>query len=246
MEMYADEDSRGGILESEGIVNIKFRRDKQLATMARLDAQYGDLKRQLTDKSLSHDQLSDIKVKMTAREELLLPVYTQVALQFADLHDTAGRMEAKGTIRHPLQWKNARRFFYWRLRRRLNEESVLKKMANAHSKSHHNSLAHAALSSVGTPSISTREARLETLRAWTGFTDGMFEKDDRGVAVWYEEHRKEVNGKVDGMRTDGVSFDVASLLRGNKEGGLKGVKQVLEMLPAEERESVIAYLVGKK
>jgi acetyl-CoA carboxylase carboxyltransferase component len=37
MEMYADEDSRGGVLEPEGIVGIKYRREKQIETMARLD-----------------------------------------------------------------------------------------------------------------------------------------------------------------------------------------------------------------
>ena len=226
MEMYADEDARGGVLEPEGIVNIKFRRDKQLETMARLDPTYGELRRSLNDKSLSADQQSDIKVKMTERELLLLPVYSQISLQFADLHDRAGRMEAKGTIRHALQWKNARRFFYWRLRRRLNEESILKKLA--------------AVAVRGPPS--SREHQLEMLRAWTGIVP--FEKDDRSVAMWYEENRKEVHGKIEALRGEGIAFEVASLLRGNKEGGLKGIRQVLGMLPVEEREGVLKYLGG--
>lgn len=33
-----------------------------------------------------------------AREEHLLPLYHTVAVQFADLHDTAGRMKEKGVI----------------------------------------------------------------------------------------------------------------------------------------------------
>ncbi|XTI91101.1 hypothetical protein V2W45_1413459 [Cenococcum geophilum] len=52
---------------------------------------------------------------MIEREQLLL-IYSQISLQFIDLHDRAGRMHAKGTIRQPLRWQNARRFFYWRLR----------------------------------------------------------------------------------------------------------------------------------
>jgi acetyl-CoA carboxylase/biotin carboxylase 1 len=226
MEMYADEDGRGGVLEPEGIVNIKFRRDKLLETMARLDPTYAELKRQLADNTLSNDEQSDLKVKMTERETLLIPVYTQISLQFADLHDRAGRMEAKGTIRQPLQWKNARRFFYWRLRRRLNEEAILKKMN--------------AISVRGPPT--TRERNLEILQAWTGIS--AFEKDDKAVAMWYEENRKEVHAKVEGLRNEGVAFEVASLLRGNKEGGLKGIRQVLGMLPVEERESVLKYLGG--
>ena len=132
-------------------------------------------------------------------------------------------MHAKGTIRHPLVWKNARRFFYWRLRRRLDEELILKKMAT---------------SSTRGPTV--RERNLVTLQSWTGIT--AFESDDRAVATWYEENKKSVHAKVEAMRAEGVAFDVAALLRGNKDGGLKGVKQVLEMLPVAEREEVMSYL----
>ena len=120
--MYADEESRGGVLEPEGIVNIKYRKDRQLETMARLDPVYAQLKQAIAATDLTPEKQSEIKAKMTQRENLLLPVYGQISLQFADLHDRAGRMEAKHTIRQAIQWKNARKFFYWRLRRRLNEE----------------------------------------------------------------------------------------------------------------------------
>ncbi|KAL9085172.1 MAG: hypothetical protein Q9165_007703 [Trypethelium subeluteriae] len=223
MEMYADEDGRGGVLEPEGIVGIKFRKDRQLETMARLDPIYGDLRRQLESKTLSAEQMSEVKAKMTERETLLLPVYSQISLQFADLHDRAGRMEAKGTIRRPLRWQNARRFFYWRLRRRLNEEYILKRMQAAASKE-----------------LADREAHLETLKAWSAIPG--FEQDDAKVAVWYEENRKEIHGKVEAMKTDAVAYDVAALLRSSKEGGLKGVAQMLGMLPVEEKESVLKYL----
>ncbi|KAI6873383.1 Acetyl-CoA, partial [Hortaea werneckii] len=101
MEMYADEDSRGGVLEPEGIVGIKFRKERQLETMARLDATYGDLKRRSLQQGLSAEEQQEIKNKMTERENLLLPVYLQIALQYADMHDRAGRMKAKETIRAP-------------------------------------------------------------------------------------------------------------------------------------------------
>ncbi|KAI9734288.1 MAG: acetyl-coenzyme-A carboxylase [Cirrosporium novae-zelandiae] len=222
MEMYADEDARGGVLEPEGIVGIKYRRDKQLSTMARLDPTYGELSRQLSDKSLSQDQLSDIKVKMTEREQLLLPVYTQVALQFADLHDRAGRMKAKDTIRQALKWQNARRFFYWRLRRRLSEELILKRMA------------------APTKGPSSRARSLSLLQAWTGISD--FENDDRAVATWYEENKKAITQNLDKMKVESVAYEVATLLSSNKEGGLKGVKQILDMLPVEDKESVLKML----
>lgn len=223
MEMYADEESRGGVLEPEGIVGIKFRRDRQLETMARLDPVYADLKRQLADKSMSHDQQSDIKVKMTEREQLLLPVYSQIAIQYADLHDRAGRMHAKGTIRQPLQWRQARRFFYWRLRRRLNEEYILRRMAAASAKE-----------------LINRDRDLKTLKAWSGVAK--FDTDDMSVAMWYEENRKEIHAKVEELKTDAVAYDVAALLRSNKDGGLKGVALMLNMLPVEEKEQMLKML----
>ncbi|KAK2762604.1 acetyl-coenzyme-A carboxylase [Arachnomyces sp. PD_36] len=256
MEMYADEESRGGVLEPEGIVNIKYRREKQLDTMARLDQTYGDLRRSLKDESLSAQEQSDIKAKMAEREELLLPVYMQVALQFADLHDRAGRMEAKGTIRKALKWQNARRYFYWRLRRRLSEEVLLKKMVAASptappprtgnigatpTQSSNPDSAQSPIS-VHTTTPSVRQAHLSTLASWTGMLDSDFEDNDRKVAMWYEENKKLVTSKVEGMRAESVAVEVGNLMMGNKEGGLKGVQRVLGMLPVEEREAVLAYL----
>ncbi|KAJ5788255.1 Acetyl-coenzyme A carboxyltransferase N-terminal [Penicillium paradoxum] len=232
MEMYADEESRGGVLEPEGIVGIKYRRDKQLDTMARLDATYGNLRRSLNDTSLTKEQLAEVKAQMAAREEQLLPVYMQIALQFADLHDRAGRMQAKNTIRRPLQWINSRRFFYWRLRRRLSEDMIVKRMV-------------AASASAGVQADSeSRADHLRTLHAWTGMLDEELEHDDQKVASWYEENKKLVQSKVESLRTEGVASEVAQLLIGNKEGGLRGVQQVLSMLPVEERESVLKYLAS--
>lgn len=243
--MYADEEARGGVLEPEGIVNIKYRRDKQLDTMARLDATYGELRRSLEDTSLSKEQLSEIKSKMAEREEQLLPVYLQIALQFADLHDRAGRMQAKNTIRRPLRWQNARRFFYWRLRRRLSEELIVKRMVAASANPAPRNGAAGAIPSTGdsqTTSESPRASHLRTLHTWTGLLDEELEHDDCKVAMWYEENKKLVQSKVESLRTDGVASEVAQLLIGNKEGGLRGVQQVLSMLPVEEREAVLKYL----
>lgn len=248
MEMYADEESRGGILEPEGIVNLKYRREKQLDTMARLDATYGELRRSLEDKSLSKDQLSEIKTKMAAREEQLLPVYLQIALQFADLHDRAGRMEAKGTIRQPLRWKEARRFFYWRLRRRLSEELILKRMIAAVPNPASRNGSGGAIPTSGSPdavnSVSPRETHLRTLRSWSGLLDNDFDRNDRKVATWYEENKKTIYTKIEAMKMEGVTSEVAQLLMGNKAGGLKGVQQVLSMLPVEEKESALKYLAS--
>lgn len=160
---------------------------------------------------------------MTERENLLLPVYLQISLQYADLHDRAGRMQAKGTIRMPLQWSQARRFFYWRLRRRLNEEYVLSRLAGTQSKE-----------------VFSRATGLKTLEAWSALPK--YASDDRAVAVWFEENRKSIADKIDAMKADAVAYDVAALLRSHKTGGLKGVAQVLGMLPVEEKEEVLKWL----
>ncbi|KAF2454092.1 acetyl-CoA carboxylase [Lineolata rhizophorae] len=226
MEMYADEDARGGVLEPEGIVGIKFKKERQLETMARLDPAYAELKQRAANPNLSREEAAEIKAKMTEREQLLLPVYGQISLQFADLHDRAGRMQAKGTIRAALRWTNARRFFYWRLRRRLNEEYLLKKLAAVQPKD-----------------VDTRSGRaqnVELLRAWSGVAD--FERDDAAVAAWYEDNRRDITARIEAMRSQGVAYDVAALLRKDKEGGLKGVAQMLGMLPTAEKEEVLKML----
>eukprot|EP00441_Pelagodinium_beii_P031460 CAMPEP_0197637908 /NCGR_PEP_ID=MMETSP1338-20131121/12992_1 /TAXON_ID=43686 ORGANISM="Pelagodinium beii, Strain RCC1491" /NCGR_SAMPLE_ID=MMETSP1338 /ASSEMBLY_ACC=CAM_ASM_000754 /LENGTH=2142 /DNA_ID=CAMNT_0043210401 /DNA_START=44 /DNA_END=6472 /DNA_ORIENTATION=+ len=120
MEMYADVESRGGILEPPGIVEVKFRAAQQKEMMHRLDPELQSLDAQL-EGSLSAEApgADDIQSKINAREVKLAPLYTQIACEFADLHDRTGRMEAKGVIKKGLEWKRAREFFYWRVKARL-------------------------------------------------------------------------------------------------------------------------------
>lgn len=63
-------------------------------------------------------QCDALKSQIAQREELLTPMYHQAAVQFAALHDTPGRMKAKGVITDIVPWKKARSFFYYRLKRR--------------------------------------------------------------------------------------------------------------------------------
>ena len=211
------------MLEPEGIVGIKYKKDRQIETMARLDPLYSDLKRKSLEKGLTSEQQNEIKAKMTEREKTLLPVYLQIALQYSDLHDRAGRMKAKDVIRMPLQWANSRRFFYWRLRRRMTEEYILTRMAAAQTKE-----------------LVNRTQNLETLQAWSAVPN--FKTDDAAVATWYEKNREKVHEKIEGLRAEAIAYDVASLLRSNKSGGLKGVAQVLSMLPVDEKEEVLKWL----
>jgi acetyl-CoA carboxylase / biotin carboxylase 1 len=222
MEMYADEDSRGGVLEPEGIVGIKYRREKQLETMARNDPTYAELKRKLSDSETPQDQLQTIRAQMHERERMLLPIYSQIAIQFADLHDRAGRMQAKGVIRQALRWENARRFFYWRLRRRLNEEYIIKKV-----------VAVAPTDDVA----STRVHGLDMLKAWSNIPN--FETDDMSVATWYEENRQNVSERIVKLKSEATSLKIAQLISDDRESGLRGVMNLLSTLPTAEKEQVI-------
>merc|ERR1719195_354023 len=72
-----------------------------------------------------------LEQELKARERNLLPLYTSVAVGFADLHDRTGRMKAKGVIRDGVVWKNSRRFFFWRVRRRILQDFFIKTVRTA-------------------------------------------------------------------------------------------------------------------
>lgn len=126
---------RGGVLEAEGTVEIKYRRKDLLKTMKRLDSVYASLAEQLGKASFclkskylnfffpittlkradselfclkASPDLSgkELEAKLKAREEFLLPIYHQVAVQFVDLHDTPGRMQEKGVINVSVHFMN--------------------------------------------------------------------------------------------------------------------------------------------
>ncbi|KAL2017532.1 hypothetical protein VTK56DRAFT_2024 [Thermocarpiscus australiensis] len=239
MEMYADVEARGGVLEPEGIVGIKYRKDKQLETMARLDPLYASLKKKIADSGLSKEETDAIKKQMTEREQKLLPVYGQISLQFADLHDRAGRMKAKGVIREVLEWREARRFFYWRVRRRLNEEYILRRVA---------STTTTGGTSASASSPEARARHLSLLEAWCGIPN--FETSDREVAVWYEENRKLVQTKIEALKSEAIAAETQDLIRASSgpskdpadAAAWKGVREMLRVMPVEERDKVLQYL----
>ncbi len=112
IEMYADPSARGSVMEAEGIVAIKFRKREFGKLMYRLEGVGKD------------DKLPP------AQEEELSCVYRQIAVKYADLHDTTLRMKAKGAIRDAVEVAHARQFFYHRLVRKLREERLLCRAAS--------------------------------------------------------------------------------------------------------------------
>ncbi|OAF72148.1 hypothetical protein A3Q56_00089 [Intoshia linei] len=123
MEMYADENSRGSVLEPEGMVSIKYREREIMQLIDRLDPH---IKKMKIDKEKSVSECENDSIMN--HKNSLIPTYQQIAVTFADLHDKPGRMMAKKVINGIIEWKNSRKFFYWRLRRKLYENELIKQL----------------------------------------------------------------------------------------------------------------------
>jgi acetyl-CoA carboxylase/biotin carboxylase 1 len=184
MELYADKESRGNVLEPEGTVEIKYRARDLIKTMHRVDpickehlnnikeinikiasltnkanilpesnssenfdklmnkkedepVEDSTMQQQKLKQSLSieqkeidilKEQIREIEKKLDTREKYLMPIYQQIAISFADLHDTPGRMLHKQVIKDVLEWQSSRKFFYWRLRRLLAQDDMIKQI----------------------------------------------------------------------------------------------------------------------
>jgi len=122
IEMFADVDARGGILEPAGATEIVFKKDKQVVEMMhRCDEQLRDLNAKKTSGQ-------DVAAAIQQREKLLLPLYQQVSQEYCDLHDRCPRMKSLGAIREGLHWADSRSYLHWRIRRRVQENSVARRL----------------------------------------------------------------------------------------------------------------------
>ncbi|AQK42637.1 acetyl-coenzyme A carboxylase1, partial [Zea mays] len=125
IECYAERTAKGNVLEPQGLIEIKFRSEELQDCMGRLDPELINLKAKLQDAKHGNGSLPDIESlqkSIEARTKQLLPLYTQIAVRFAELHDTSLRMAAKGVIKKVVDWEESRSFFYKRLRRRISED----------------------------------------------------------------------------------------------------------------------------
>lgn len=220
MEMYADTQARGGVLEPEGIVEIKYRKPQLLATMARLDEQYGQLKKQV--ESTEGDEKAEAQKKLEAREQELLPIYQQMAIQFADLHDRTGRMKAKGVIRKPLEWRRARQYFYWRVRRRLSEEYTYRKMA----------LADATMS---------REKMCALVKQWfEGDNEAAdYQNADELAAEWFDKRATVIDQRIAKLKSEAIREQIISLGAADQDAALDGFASILQSLSEEAKNEIL-------
>ena len=119
MDMFAAEDSRGGVLEPAGIAEIKFRKPDMVKTMMRNDQQLQWMSKHEGTGVVRQEDLSH-------REQELLPSYQPVGELFCDLHDRPERMLAKGVLRSIVPWAECRQVFYRRFTRRVLEEDMVR------------------------------------------------------------------------------------------------------------------------
>jgi acetyl-CoA carboxylase / biotin carboxylase 1 len=125
--LYADRTAKGNAVEPEGMIEIKFRTRELLECMRRLDQQLITLKEKLSEAKSNKDSgtYDSLQQQIKFCEKQLLPLYTQIAIKFVELHDTSLRMAAKGVIKEVIDWRNSRSFFYRRLHRRIGEHSLI-------------------------------------------------------------------------------------------------------------------------
>ncbi|XP_040859615.1 acetyl-CoA carboxylase 2 isoform X2 [Ochotona curzoniae] len=234
IEMYADKESRGGVLEPEGTVEIKFRKKDLTKAMRRIDPTYRKLMEQLGSAQLSEQDRRDLEGRLKAREELLLPIYHQVAVQFADLHDTPGRMLEKGVVSDVLEWRTSRTFLYWRLRRLLLEDQVKQEILRASGE-----LSHVHIQSM--------------LRRWFVETEGPVKAylwDNNEVVVrWLEQHWQEEDGlrstireNIKYLKRDSVLKTIRKLVQENSEVAMDCIVHLSQHLSPAERAQLVQLL----
>eukprot|EP01114_Cavostelium_apophysatum_P005452 TRINITY_DN1646_c0_g1_i1.p1 TRINITY_DN1646_c0_g1~~TRINITY_DN1646_c0_g1_i1.p1 ORF type:complete len:2220 (-),score=642.37 TRINITY_DN1646_c0_g1_i1:15-6674(-) len=237
MEMYCDENGRGGVLEPNGTIEIKYKEKDLLKTMHRLDERLRQLDAQLKNLPLSDDkntrdnlakeEAAILKAEVAARERSLLPIYEQIAIHFADLHDTPGRMLAKGSTRGTLSWKTSRTYFYNRVKRRMEEEYLYRDMTSVH------------------PLMSHRE-KVETLKKWIAMSQHLSDEqfatawnDDVRVAKWFEDEREGLTRYLETLRADHVRHEVSRYATQDPEAAAEGL---LRILTPQQKEALLARL----
>lgn len=216
MEMYADEDARAGVLEPEGIVGVRLRRNKLLKLMRRLDETYATLCDELESGGLEEDEAKATRLKIQAREKQLMPVYEQVAVQFAELHDRPGRMKAKGCIRNIVEWSDSRRFFYWRARRRIQETYL-----------------HREISRID-PNATMLQRRARILALYSASIDT---ENDRAVVEWLDSNMATVDKMLDDLKYDYMAQAFRNIMRMPR--GIETLRKVMQPLSSSDRKTLL-------
>ena len=148
----------------------------------------------------------------------------QVALQFADLHDTAGRMKEKNAIRAVVDWPQARRYFGERLRRRMGEEAVLRAAARQ------------------APTLE-RAKVLDLMKEW--FLNDLPGEDwqhDTVVADWLARADVEVRARVQALEREHITTVILREGEKDKTAAINALLTLMKGLDAHDRNDLAAKL----
>merc|ERR1712038_1064874 len=199
-----------------------------MGTMHRLDDKLIALRSKLDNVEINQDEL---KKSISQRENELLPVYEQIAVQFCELHDTPGRTNAVGVIEKEVEWKESRSFFFWRLRRKLAEFDLRRKMVKASDVGR------------GKPSLSPLDAS-SLMKEWFAESSNMSTEmwnDDKRMLTWMATNNRELEEKVANLATKYVSEEVFQAMTGSTSaigtvGITDGVSRAFSAMSADQRE----------
>jgi len=247
MEMYAAKEGRGGVLEPAGMVEIKFRKADLLKAAYRLDPSLVKMSEKLKELKAagSEREVAELEAEISTREDRVFVCYRQIAEHFADLHDTPGRMKAKGVISEVVPWKRSRSYFYWRLRRRLGEMNLIRKL-------------QAASITPDKPSsgLSSKES-IKLMQSWfvrareSGLLRGVAPSasesvstwdDDRAVLAWMKDEHDNILRNVKEIREKSVRSAVLELGREDPGSVVKGMLDLIEQLDQRQKEAVVKML----
>jgi acetyl-CoA carboxylase/biotin carboxylase 1 len=229
IECYAERTAKGNVLEPQGLIEIKFRSEELQDCMGRLDPELINLKAKLQGAKLGNGSLPDIESlqkSIEARTKQLLPLYTQIAIRFAELHDTSLRMAAKGVIKKVVDWEESRSFFYKRLRRRISED-VLAKEIRGIAGDHF-----------------THQSAVELIKEWylaSQATIGSTEWDDDDAFVAWKDNPENYKGYIQNLRAQKVSQLLSDLADSSSdlEAFSQGLSTLLNKMDPSQRAKLV-------
>ena len=167
--------------------------------MHRMDPVLLELDENLSTVGSDDSATKKIEDDIKNREKTLLPLYTQIAHEFADLHDRAGRMKAKGCINEVLEWKTARGYFYWRIRRRQQEEAIKSRL------------------------VAASNNALTLADAAKRLTAVLPQSSDKDTVSWLENNGAKVDEMVQKTRIEFATSTVSKMLEGLSDADVKAI-----------------------
>eukprot|EP00127_Corallochytrium_limacisporum_P003164 Clim_evm13s147 gene=Clim_evmTU13s147 len=206
--LFADPTSRGGILEPENTIQIKFK-----------ERDFDALRRRTAD-----------TIAPNAPEHERELGIRQAAVAFADLHDTALRMNEKNAVSALVPWAEARHFFYWHFRRAIIELQIKRRIQRSE-----------------TPGMDLRQAEV-ILRRWVVEFRMVEEEpipmwdDNKMVATWLESRQGRLIARLEEHERDKRVSELVEAVRGQRHTALNIIGQLLSILSAEEVSHLFAEM----